>query len=235
MRQSVRILIEEAKTKWSAYASLLSYRLMNICVKAEPASLLSFMVEYEDEKYKFEEVAHVTIPREDQFRIYPMDKAYILPICKGLKTSHPEFKTDIQDPEDPNDKDATKTILCTMPEVNKDRHDTMKDAVNLLATECEDEMKISHEKYKVELEKRLVGETDENRDEAKNELQEAFEAMSENCAKTREEKDKEIDDAYQRYLQAQTAQQQQQQEEDAAKGQEVSRSMKMDATGEDDY
>ena len=70
MRKSIETLIDEMKTKMSGYVVLLQYRYMNLCVKAEPAALLSFSVTNEEgEECEFEKVASASLANKYQFEI----------------------------------------------------------------------------------------------------------------------------------------------------------------------
>ena len=53
MRRNIETLINEMKSKMSGYAVMLQYRYMNLCVKAEPAALLSFTVTDDEEEETF--------------------------------------------------------------------------------------------------------------------------------------------------------------------------------------
>ena len=44
MRNSIKILLGELDAKLTGHAGLLNYRYMNLCIKAEPAALLSLTV-----------------------------------------------------------------------------------------------------------------------------------------------------------------------------------------------
>jgi len=235
MRQSVLKIIEEAKSRWSAYSALLAYRLMNICIKAEPAALLSFKVEWAGSERNLEEVAKAWIPREDQFQLFPDDRESIPAICKGIMSAHPEFKIDVVDTESGEGEEATKSILCTMPEVDKNRRDVMMQMVDAYCQDILPKIDVSYEKYKVDLATKLVGETDEHVEEAKDELKNLYMALSDNNKKLRDNKKVEIEAAYQRYLTDQEAKAKAQQEEEAAQGKDAGLSMRMTDVGEDEY
>ncbi|MBQ9571074.1 MAG: hypothetical protein IJR30_06865, partial [Prevotella sp.] len=124
MRKSIETLINEVKTKMSGYVVLLQYRYMNLCVKAEPASLLSVsVIDEEGEESDIEHVASASLANDYQFEIYPHDKKMTYAISRAIKEAHPEFKIDIRTEDDGNaseeDDDQEKVIVCTMPEVNK--------------------------------------------------------------------------------------------------------------------
>ena len=58
MRKAIEILIGEMESKLGGYASLLNYRYLNLCVKAEPVALLSInVIDDEGENKNLEDVA----------------------------------------------------------------------------------------------------------------------------------------------------------------------------------
>jgi len=234
MRQKVLGLIEEAKSQFSGYASIYAYRLENVCVKAESAALLSFNVEFEGDEYPIEQMANAWNPREDQYEIVPNDEEYIFPICKGMKEAHPEFEIEVKDPEEGSDNDS-KTILVTVPEVDKNRRDTMMDAVDTLSKDIKPRIDAANEEYKVRLDILLIGETKERIDEAKKEYNKLHDTIKDYCKQCREQKEKEIEEAYQRYLEKQKAAERQHQEQQAATNLQAGMSMKLGDNGENDY
>ncbi len=235
MRQSVLKIIEEAKSRWSGYSALLAYRLMNICIKAEPAALLSFKVDWAGAERNIEDVAKAWNPKKDQFQIFPNDEESIPAICKGIMTAHPEFKIDIVETDSGEGEDAVKSILCTMPEVDKNRRDVMMQMVDACCQDIMPKLDVSYEKYKVDLATKLVGETDEHVDEAKNELKNLYTVLADNNKKLRDNKKVEIEEAYQRYLTDKETKAKAQQEEEAAQGKDAGQSMRMTDVGEDEY
>lgn len=235
MRQSVFKIIEEAKSQWGGYSALLAYRLMNVCVKAEPAALLSFKVKWGGGEYTLDLLANVWSPREDQFEIFPHDEEYIPDICKGILTTHPEFKIEVKDADQKDDEEATKTILCTMPVVNKSRHDAMLDIVDAMCKEIQPQLDASHEQYKLQLAEKLLGETDEHVEEAKKELQKVWNGFDVNNQQLRKSKEKEIEDAYLNYLGEQMKQQQVLQEQEAAHSPKAGQSIRLSDMNNEDF
>ena len=64
--------ISEMEGKLNGYAVLLNYRFMNLCVKAEPASLLPINVMNEEgELVNFEDVANAMFVDKYTFEIVP--------------------------------------------------------------------------------------------------------------------------------------------------------------------
>ena len=114
--------------------SLLNYRFINLCVKADVASLLAVTVTA-DKEYNIEDVAQIATPDDYKLDVYPKVNDYLQPIIEGIFEIHPEFKMEIQQveySEDPKDKH----LLYTMPEVNKDRYDLLTNTAKAFYEEC---------------------------------------------------------------------------------------------------
>lgn len=256
MRKSVVAVLNEAKDKWGGYAGWLNYQLMNVCVKAEPASLLSFEVMFEGDAMPLEDMATVEQPNDIQFDITPNEAEYVPNICEAIALVHPEFKLDVKIPDPPEKSEEDEVqmpegftlpdddefdddsdiphIYCTMPEVNKDRRDAMMEAVDQICDAASTRMDISHEELKARLAVNLLGETDKNIDMANKRFKKTYNISNDYMKNLREQKEQEIEDAYQVYLSNQNRKVEIQKEEDAADNKEAGLSMKMDFGDEDD-
>ena len=220
MRKSIGALINEMKSKMSGYAVMLQYRYMNLCVKAEPAALLSFTVtDDEGEETNLEEVASASLANDYQFEIYPNNMKSVFAICKGIKTTHPEFKIDTRTEESDEDSEGNQVVIvCTMPEVNKDRHDALIDGVGMLYDQCKAMLDANHVTYKARLTAKLVGSSEGDIQEAEDELEKVYKMHDDTCLQYKEAKVKEIEEAYQRYLDEQKKKQEAADERAAARG-----------------
>ena len=249
-------ILNEAKNRWSGYAGWLNYQLMNVCVKAEPASLLSFEVMFEGNAMPLEEMATVTQPDDMQFDIAPNEAEYVPNICEAIALVHPEFKLDVKIPDPPEESEENEVkapqgfpqldeddfeddsdiphIYCTMPEVNKDRRDAMMEAVDQMCEAASTRMDISHEECRARLATNLLGETEKNIDLANKRFKKMYNTCSDYMKTLREQKEREIEDAYQAYLSNQSKKVAIQKEDDAADNKEAGFSMKMDMGDEDD-
>ena len=93
MRRSIKIIIGELDGKLTGHAALLNYRYMNLCVKAEPAALLSFTItDIEGNTYNIEEVADTLMPDDYSFEFVPKEMGMLPFIQEGIAEAHPEFK-----------------------------------------------------------------------------------------------------------------------------------------------
>lgn len=219
MKIAIETVIHEMEGRLSGYATLLIYRYANLCVKAQPMALLSAeIVDDEMGVMDIEKVAGVTMPDEYHLKLMPFDPRFNYPLCKAIKQEHPEFKQELVTPEDANDENERYLIL-TMPEVNKDRYDVLMDSVDVLYDGCKAKMDKTVVDYRGKLEKKIaILPTDSERDEAKGALDSAVKTYLGMIDTVKADKQKEIEEAYQRYLTEQTAQEAQAQEDKAARG-----------------
>lgn len=210
----------------SGHAVYMNYHFIHFCVKAEPASLLSVSVEYDGEFLDLEEVADLAIPEDNQFAIIPKDQACTFAICKAIGVVHPEFKIELKsldedetdggsDRQD-SDDDSDKYILCTMPVVDENRHDFGMDYVKTIHDETLVKIDAVNTAYVAKITKALVGAKPEEIDEAKEELQKFHDQHVDMCKQYREEKEKQIEAAYQDYLKSQAEKENAEQEKQAA-------------------
>lgn len=233
MKKVLRQLLGEMESKLNGYAVLLNYRYMNLCVKAEPMALLPIAVHDEDgETVNLEEVAGTILADEFTFEICPFNQKLIFNICKGLKIVHPEFKQEIVDADDdkrisddPNDEE--RHILCHMPEVNDDRHDVLMDSVKTLYDEC----KVQFDKIKAEYTPRMaqkaMGLPEEEIDETTNAVEERFNTYQKIIDCYRTNKEKEIEEANQNWLNERSEQARQRQEDADTHGDVKARAFNM--------
>ena len=232
MRKSIEALISEMKSKMSGYAVMLQYRYMNLCVKAEPAALLSFTVT-EEEETNLEDIASAGLANDYQFEIYPYDPKMVFAICKGIKTAHPEFKIDTRTEESDEESEENQVVIvCTMPEVNKDRHDLLIEGVDTLYDQCKAKLDANHAAYKTRLTAKLVGSSEDDIQEAEDELEKVYKTHDDICLEYKEEKVKEIEEAYQRYLDEQKKKQDAADERAAARGENAKTQYRVDQSEE---
>ena len=69
MNTIVNITLQDFAQKLRGYNMLFNYRLMNLCVKAEPAALMPVTVEIMGKEYNLEEVAEIRRPDEYHLEI----------------------------------------------------------------------------------------------------------------------------------------------------------------------
>ena len=213
MNITVISLLDSAKAKMGGYAALLNYRYMNLSVKAEAEALLSFTVDVKADELPIEKVAQARIApdREDQFEIYPIDKDLTIPILKGLFLAHPEYKTELVQMEGSDDPED-RYILVTVPEVDKNRHDLLMNAVGVLADTCKGQMDATLGAVTAELALKMANASPESIKEAKDAIQEVYDQYQDVCKQYRADKEQEIEDAYKQYQEKQAARQKEEEE-----------------------
>ena len=120
-----------------------AYRLMNLCVKAEPVSLLSI-----------------------EAMIYDGD---IPALAQAIFKDHPEFKqefktmqVDVSTEEGKSDMQDVHYINVTMPEVDDNRYDVLKNGVKGAYDENKAQMEAVSAKYDAKLAELSAGESDED-------------------------------------------------------------------------
>lgn len=244
MRKSTAILLSECQTKMSGNAALFNYRLLNLCVNAEAASLLPVTIEYDDEEYNIEDVANVSQPQPDLLQVFPKAGSMLLHIGKAIATVHPEYKQEVmveqsngeyiklEDCEDDvNDED--KSLLLTAPPVNKDRKDVLMDGVKLFFDELKGKIELLYTTYGEKVATKLNGADAEEIDEAKEILDNLKKKHMEIGTEYHDNKVKEIEEAYQKYQKLQEEKVQSQQEEYDAKNKDVTQGFKFPESSEE--
>lgn len=212
MRKSIQILLGEMDAKLTGYSSMLNYRYMNLCVKAEPAALLSMTItDIEGNLYHIEEVADSMQADEFTFEIVPHEMEMLPFIQKGIEEAHPEFKQEVIKPKDEDhffmantvEYEAERHIVCKMPEVDNNRYDVLKESVKTLYDQCMTEI----EKVKAKYTQILADKTSElpkkEADEAKEKLEALGKQYSDTCKLYYDDKMKEIEESHQKWLASQ--------------------------------
>ena len=181
---------------------------MNLCVKAEPAALLSFTItDIEGNTYNIEEVADTLMPDDYSFEFVPKEMGMLPFIQEGIAEAHPEFKQKVIKPEaddryfypDTPEYDQERHLICTMPEVDKNRYDLLKQTVKALY----DERMVEMEKVKAEYTKTIADKTadlpKEEADEAKDKMEELCKQYFDLSKQYRDTKEEEIEEAYKQW------------------------------------
>ena len=191
-----------------------------MCVKVEPVSLLTISVNVEGELKNLEEVATIGQKNEYQLMIIPHIDEDLLAIGQGIFNAHPEFKQEQEKMEvDMPDgkKHSTPYILVTMPEVDKNRRDVLKQAADALYNDTKVKMETAITKSDAKIASMSVNEKPEDVNNIKESLKEKKEMWNKHRDQMHDDKLKEIEDGYQHYLQQQAAQKSQQANQDASK------------------
>lgn len=221
MKRSTISKYDQLKERLSGYVALLNYRYMNLCVKVEEVSLLPIKVDVEGESKRIEDVCNIAKKDDYSLMVFPKYEEDLLAISYGIAKSHPEFKQERQnmgvETDDGQNVDV-EYILLTMPEVDKNRYDVLKQAVNILHDEC----KVDMERAKAETEGEIALLVSDEKESEIDKLKEAVKKLDKTWTDKREqvhdEKLKEIEEGYNRYLQSKAEAEQKLQEEQMTAG-----------------
>ncbi len=237
MRKTISNTLSEAKGKFEAYTALLDFRYSNLCVESDARALLPATIELDESEVNIEKIAWVKLPDKEHIAVYPMNQDNVPEIGKGIMFVHPEFKMEIKEWE--NYPKAEKVegekyvyMLFTMPEVNKDRRDVLLDGVKVLHDQWDAKCKEVRTDSTTKLMACLDGQDKDTVDKLKDQLDDYYNTCHDRGESLTEDKKKEIEEGYQRYLQGQKDQE----VADKAKGEDVGLSMKMgQEPGEDEF
>lgn len=224
---SVATIIDEFKMQMNSYAMLFNYHLLNLCIKAEPVSLLSIAVEIDDAVMNLEEVSSLGLVDEYQFAITPEENSYVFPICKALKMEHPEFEID-QKLEKSQFSDEMDTIIYVkMPEVNEDRYEACIDYIDFRYEAAVTKSDALYAESAVKATKAMQGAELKYIEAANEKLKEIYDWYKDFVDNLKADKLKEVEEGYQKYLSELEAQDAAKAEESASYGKDAMFSMKM--------
>lgn len=153
----------------SGHCARFSYRLMNLCVKAEEVSLLPVEVLIDGDLQRIEECSKIAKKDEYSFMVVPDYEEDLPAVAQGVFLEHPEFKQTIEsmtvDGVDEEGKPVSSDmpyLLLTMPKVDNDRYKVLKDSAKLLYDECKAAMELATAGADVKLPPLMVGESEED-------------------------------------------------------------------------
>lgn len=221
MKRSIISQFDKLKGRLSGYVAMMNYRYMNLCIKAEEASLIPVIVMVEGEGKNLEDVANVAKDGEYAFKVFPKYEEDYLAIGKAIAMAHPEFKQDRQTLSvemDDGQKIDVEYLQITMPEVNNDRYDMLKKGTDLIYDDCKIQMETAKAKTEAEIAILAADEKPEDIDKVKEAIKELNKTWTEKRDQLHEDKLKEIEDAHNKYLQEQAEAAQKRQEEQMAAG-----------------
>lgn len=226
--KSINELFDETKQKMNGHTMLYYFHLSNLCITADPMALLSSTVKIDGQDLNLEDVANVAIPNDKQFAIMPKDAEYLLPITKAIKLEHPEFELEEKTEKDEITGEDNVVIYYTMPEMKQERHDVCMEYIKAQfdVTNAKLEAIFSQGSAKVAL--KMNGASEENLQLAKDKLQEIYDWHTNTLKKLREDKEKEVEDAFQAYLAGEQEETKATEEKQAAEGIDSVFSMSME-------
>jgi len=190
----------------STLSAQFAYRLMNLCVKAEPVSLLSIEANIEGEFQKLEDCAQIGKEDDYSFQIVPNYDDDLPTLAQAVFREHPEFKQEFKKlqvdiSEDPNNPDVHDVyyLQLTMPEVDDERYDVLKNGVKAYYEENKAQMEAVSAKYDAKLAKLLDGESDDDIKKVKQARDKQTETWYEHRDRTYNDKLKEIEEAHEKW------------------------------------
>ena len=207
MKRSIGNELNELYTKLSNLSGVFGYQLQNLCVKAEPVALLTIEVNVEGENQKLEDCTTVAQNDEYSFMIVPHYEDDIPALEQGILKAHPEFKlkkktmtVDSMDLKGNPKEVEHPYIMATMPNVTDERYDILNESVKLLYDNCKAKMEAAILKSDTKLAGLLVSEGKDTVDEVTDAIDMIKKEWNDKRDQTRDEKLKEIEDAYQKWL-----------------------------------
>ena len=169
MKRAIYKEFEQYGDDLSGHCARFSYRLMNLCVKAEEVSLLPVEVLVEGDLQKIEECAKIAKKDEYTFMVVPNFEEDLTAVAQGVFLEHPEFIQKVEsmtvDGVDEEGKPVSSDmpyLLLTMPKVDNDRYKVLKDSAKALYEECKAAMELATAGADVKLPPLMVGESEED-------------------------------------------------------------------------
>jgi ribosome recycling factor len=200
----LRTQLNELEKKMTAYMMLLHFRYMNLCVKAEAASLLPVNVIVLGDQKNIEEVADVAIPDEYHLAVIPKDDEFREEVIHGVTFSHPEFKLNMKTVR-VSGKDKPY-MEYEMPEVDKNRRDFLNKAVKSLFDEAKLKIDTAYHEEQAGFAAYLENNSTQLR-EVNAALDDIYDKSLQSIRDSRDDKLHEIEEGYLRYLDRQSGQQ----------------------------
>ena len=189
--------IKSFEKKLGSYHYLLTFRYSNLCVKADPMSLLPVTVTVGSREQNIEEVAQVVQMDDFHLAVMPKHMDVLRDVQQGIFEAHPEFIMTIEQ-MDEDDADS-RFVYCEMPPVDKQRHDLLTEATKSLYEECKarmDAVLLEEKRSFVE----LLAEDPQSLQEVVDQLNEKHSDAVSDIQELRDKKLEEIEEAYEKYL-----------------------------------
>ena len=169
MKRAIFKEYEQYGDDLSGHCARFSYRLMNLCVKAEEVSLLPVEVLIDGDLQRIEECSKIAKKDEYTFMVVPNFEEDLTAVAQGVFLEHPEFIQKVEsmtvDGVDEEGKPVSSDmpyLLLTMPKVDNDRYKVLKDSAKALYEECKAAMELATAGADVKLPPLMVGESEED-------------------------------------------------------------------------
>lgn len=205
MKRSISNQYDQLQEKLKGYVAMMNFRYINLCIKADPVSLIPVKVNVEGTEKNLEQVAMTAKKDDYRFWIVPKYDEDKDSICKGIAKVHPEFKQKedtlkIEGISEDGEAYDVHYIELTMPDVDDNRYNALKDAVDVVYQECKTLMEAAVSKAKAEIAFLSVGEPKEDIDGINKAVDNLNEKCEEQRDKLRDKKLQDIEDAYKNWL-----------------------------------
>ena len=205
MKRSISNQYDQLQEKLKGYVAMMNFRYINLCIKAEPVSLIPVKVNVEGTEKNLEQVAMTAKKDDYRFWIVPKYDEDKDSICRGIAKVHPEFKQKedtlkIEGISEDGEAYDVHYIELTMPDVDDNRYNALKDAVDVVYQECKTLMEAAVSKAKAEIAFLSVGEPKEDIDGINKAVDNLNEKCEEQRDKLRDKKLQDIEDAYKKWL-----------------------------------
>lgn len=200
MYGNLLILSQQFENRISNRLMSMKIHFFDLCVKSEPMSLMGIEVPGGASDH-IEDYVDVCKKDDKTLLLVPHDNVDIRVVAAAVETTHPEFIKEFLVYTKSADSDEKVAVLSlTVPPVNKDRKDLLEKAVNTYKDAYVNYVDVEKNLTKV----KMAGYLDEATKEDKDEIEELFKNKSEeyknSAQKAADDKIKEIEEAYQRYL-----------------------------------
>lgn len=190
--------LKDFTEKARGYNMMFNYRMMNLCVKAEPGALVPVIVTVGGKDYNLEEVAQIRRPDDYIFEIRANNSDYLQNIIDGIMDVHPEFVFEMKTEKDIEEKDVSYAQY-TMPEVDKDRYDLLSETTKAFYNECLVSIDAVYAQKEAKLAEVAIHAPAEDVQQIKDELDEYYQNAKDEAQKMRDMKLQEIEEAYLHY------------------------------------
>ena len=184
-----------------------AYRLMNLCVKSEPVSLLPVTVVIDGEQMKLEECAKISKDDDYTFKIIPDFSSDIPALAQAIFRAHPEFKQEMQtmdvdyvDEDGDEQVEKMNYILLTMPDVDDERYDVLKDGVKVIYEDTKVSMENVIANADAKMAEMMKDESEADVEKLKKSRDKQVKTWTEQRDKVHAEKLQEIEEAHYKWL-----------------------------------
>ena len=205
-----RIIIKEfdkLAEDLSNFVAMFNFRMKDLCVKAEEVALLSVKVQVEGEMQNLEKCTTIGKKDDYSFMIVPNSQDDMKAIALGISIVHPDFKqkeetlsVEAYDGGGNPVVQEVPYIMVTMPEVDDERYDILKQGVDAFYQECKIQMEKALAQSTARISFEGIGEPPEDIEK----MLEAVDKLKTNKEELREklkmEKLLEIEDGHRKWL-----------------------------------